>query len=66
MTFLLSFKKSNKTPTPMKYPQIKVPELKYSDKILSSKEYSPDLVGAKAYNLLKLEELVESGEIDGK
>lgn len=62
----ISFNKSNKIPSPMKYPQINVPELKYSDEILTSKEYSPDLVGAKAYNLRRLEELVENGKIDVK
>lgn len=62
----IMFNKSNKVPKPNKYPQIEVPKLKYSDKILASKEYSPDLVGAKAYNLRKLEELVERGKIDVK
>lgn len=62
----ISFNKSNKVPTPNEYPQITVPKLKYTDKILTSKEYSPDLVGAKAYNLRRLEELVESGKIDVK
>lgn len=62
----IKFNKSDKRAIPNSYPQIEVPRLKYSDKILTSKEYSPDLVGAKAYNLRRLEELVESGKIDVK
>ena len=62
----INFAKSNKTPTPMIYPTIQVPELKYSDKILTSSEYTSDLVGAKAVNLRRLEMLVNEGKIDVK
>lgn len=62
----INFAKSNKTPTPMIYPKIKVPELEYSDKILTSNEYTLDLVGAKAVNLRRLEMLVNEGKIDVK
>ena len=62
----INFAKSNKTPTSMIYPTIKVPELKYSDKVLTSNEYTSDLVGAKAVNLRRLERLVNEGKIDVK
>lgn len=62
----INFATSNKTPTPMIYPRIKVPDLKYSDKILTSGEYTSDLVGAKAVNLRRLENLVNEGKIDVK
>ena len=62
----INFAKSNKTPTPLIYPTIQVPELKYSDKILTSSEYTSDLVGAKAVNLRRLERLVNEGKIDVK
>ena len=62
----IRFKKSSPPPTPMIYPKIKVPKLKYSDKILTSGEYTSDLVGAKAVNLRRLENLVNEGKIDVK
>ncbi len=62
----IRFKKSSTPPTPMIYPKIKVPKLKYSDKILTSGEYTSDLVGAKAVNLRRLENLVNEGKIDVK
>ena len=46
------------------YPAISVPKLKYCDKILNSKDYTPDVIGAKAVNLRKLEVLKEQGKID--
>ncbi len=60
----INFEVTNETSKPKTYPKIKVPELKYCDKILDSKEYSSDLVGAKAVNLRRLEELKEAGKID--
>ena len=62
----INFAKSDKIPMPMTYPTIKVPKLKYSDKILTSDEYTLDLVGAKAVNLRRLEKLVNDGKIDVK
>lgn len=62
----INFAKSNKTPTPMIYPKINIPKLKYSDKILTSDEYTSDLVGAKAVNLRRLENLVNEDKIDVK
>lgn len=51
---------------PKVYPQISIPEQKTYDRVLSSSEYSTDTVGAKAVNLKRLEELVQSGKIDIK
>lgn len=58
------FKETDKPAKPMKFNTIEVPKLKYCDKILTSKEYSSDIIGAKAVNLRRLEELVEKGKID--
>ena len=49
---------------PKEYPKISIPKLKYCDKILNSKDYTPDVIGAKAVNLRKLEVLKEQGKID--
>lgn len=38
--------------------------MEYCEEILTSDKYSPELVGAKAVNLRKLEELVNNGKID--
>lgn len=43
---------------------VNVPILKYCDKILTSKEYSPEIIGTKAVNLRRLEELKEQGKIN--
>ena len=60
----INFKETNKKGTPMVYPKIDVPVLKPCNKVLTSKEYSPDIIGAKAVNLRKLEELKAQGKID--
>ena len=44
--------------------KVNVPILKYCDKILTSKEYSPDIISTKAVNLRRLEELKEQGKIN--
>lgn len=56
--------KTDKISTPKIYPKIDVPKLKPCDKVLTSKEFSPDVIGAKAVNLRRLEELKEQGKID--
>ena len=52
--------------TPKQYSKVEIPEQKIVDRILTSQEYSPDIVGSKALNLRRLEELVERGKIDVK
>ena len=46
------------------YSTIEVPNLEYCDHILTSDEYDPKLIGAKAVNLKKLEKLADEGKID--
>lgn len=58
------FKETDKPAKPMETKTVEVPKLKYCDKILTSKEYSPDVIGAKAINLRRLEKLAEKGKID--
>lgn len=60
----IDFKVSDKIPKPIKYDTVKVPKLKYCNKILHSDEYEDDIIGAKAVNLKKLEILKEQGKID--
>lgn len=60
----INFQETNKSGKPMTYPKINVPKLKSCDKVLTSKEYSSDIIGAKAVNLRRLEELKEQGKID--
>ena len=60
----IRFDKTDKPTKPKIYPKIDVPKLKPCDKILTSKEYSTDVIGAKAVNLRRLEELKEQGKID--
>lgn len=60
----IKFNKIENTKGARKYPNIEVPELEYSDKILTSKEYTPNLVGAKALNLAKLERLSKDKKIN--
>ncbi len=60
----IEFQKTDNILKPKKFPKIFVPKLKYSNKILTSKEYSPDIIGAKAVNLRRLEKLQETGKID--
>lgn len=62
----IDIKETDKISSPKVYPKITVPEMKYCDKILASREYSSDIVGAKAVNLRRLEELAEEGKIDVK
>lgn len=62
----IDIKETDKPSSPKVYPKITVPGMKYCDKILISKEYSSDIVGAKAVNLRRLEKLVEEGKIDVK
>lgn len=47
-------------------PKIVIPKMRYVNKILTSDEYEKDTVGAKAYNLRRLETLVKQGKIDVK
>ena len=61
---IINFKETNKMGSPMVYPTIDVPKLKPCNKILTSKEYISDVIGAKAVNLRRLEELKEQGKID--
>ena len=56
--------KTDKVSYPKIYPKIEVPKLKQCDKVLTSKEFLPDVIGAKAVNLRRLEELKEQGKID--
>lgn len=60
----ISFKETNKQAKPIEFNTIDVPKLKPCCKILTSKEYMPDVIGAKAVNLRRLEELKEQGKID--
>lgn len=58
------FDKTDKPSKPIEFKTVDVPKLKPCNKILTSKEYSPDIIGAKAVNLRRLEELKEQGKID--
>ncbi|MFI3300353.1 MAG: PEP/pyruvate-binding domain-containing protein [Candidatus Gastranaerophilales bacterium] len=44
--------------------QIKIPKMKYCDEILDSKDYELNTVGAKAYNLKLMQEMVDNGELN--
>ncbi|MBQ9245164.1 hypothetical protein IJ182_02725 [bacterium] len=57
---------TRKKGTPMVFLPVKIPPMKFSDKVLTPKEYTPDTVGAKALNLAKLERLAATGKIDVK
>lgn len=60
----LSFHKTIKSPKARSLEHVDVPELEYCDRVLSSKECTPNLVGMKAVNLRKLEEMYQEGKID--
>lgn len=45
-------------------PPIQVPEIRTTDKLLTSAEYEPDIVGPKAYNLRRLEEMKQRGGLE--
>lgn len=60
----IKFNKAPKTHNPKHYSTIEVPNLEYCDHILTSDEYDPKLIGAKAVNLKKLEKLADEGKID--
>lgn len=60
----IRFNETDKAGQPMLYPTIRVPKLKFCNKILTSKEYNPDIIGAKAVNLRRLEKLKEQGKIN--
>ena len=60
----IKFNKTDKAGKTKIFPKVEVPKLKPCDKVLTSKEYSPDVIGAKAVNLRRLEELKEQGKID--
>lgn len=62
----IRFNETDKKGKPKIYPKINVPRLKYCDRILTSDEFTNDVIGAKAVNLRRLEELKESGIIDVK
>lgn len=59
----IKFNETNKTYSPKQYKKINVPQQKDCDKILTSDEYNSDIIGAKAVNLKRLEELSKSGKI---
>ena len=61
---VLEISETDKVPSPKKFKKIEVPDMEYCEEILTSDKYSPELVGAKAVNLRKLEELVNNGKID--
>ncbi len=60
----LFFEETTKAGVRRKVPEIKVPQLKYCNKVLSSEECTPDVIGGKAANLRKLEVMAEEGKID--
>ncbi len=61
----IHFEETDKPAKPIEYNRtIDVPKLKPCDRILTSKEYTSDVIGAKAVNLRRLEELQELGKID--
>ena len=60
----VDFYETDEPSKPMNKPAVNVPILKYCNKILTSKEYSPDVIGTKAVNLRRLEELKEQGKIN--
>ena len=60
----IHFEESDKPAKPIEFKTINVPKLKPCDKILTSNEYTPDVIGAKAVNLRRLEKLKEQGKID--
>lgn len=62
----LTYKETDNTnlSTPKENEKIELPRLKYCERILDSNEYTQELVGAKAYNLSRLEQLVREGKID--
>ncbi len=60
----VDFYETDEPSKPVDKNAVKVPALKYCDKILTSKEYSPDVIGTKAVNLRRLEELKEQGKIN--
>ena len=43
--------------------KINIPEIKTTYELLPSKEYDPNLVGPKAYNLRRMEEMKETGKL---
>lgn len=43
--------------------KIEIPEIITTDKLLKSSEYKPELVGAKAFNLRRMEEMKEKGKL---
>ena len=59
----IKFNETNKTYSPKQYKKINVPQQKNCDKILTSNEYNSDIIGAKAVNLKRLEELSKSKKI---
>lgn len=61
---ILKINETDKVPSPRIFPKIEVPDMEYCDEILTSDKYLPELVGAKAVNLRRLEELVNNGKID--
>ncbi len=61
---MINFAQTDKPAKPIEFKTVVVPKLKPCSKILSSKEYTPDIIGAKAVNLRRLEELKEQGKID--
>lgn len=60
----IRFNKTDKTSKQKTFPKVEIPKLKPCNKILTSKEFSSDVIGLKAVNLRRLEELKEQGKLD--
>ncbi len=60
----LYFKETEEEGKPRDVSPIKVPQLKYCDRVLSSEECTPDVIGGKAVNLHRLEVMAKEGKID--
>ena len=60
----LYFEETKECGKPRDVSPIKVPQLKYCDRVLSSEECTPDVIGGKAVNLHRLEVMAKEGKID--
>ena len=60
----IAFQETDNAGKPVDANYVEIPRLNYCDRILTSKEYTSDIIGAKAVNLRKMEELYEQGKID--
>ena len=62
----IAFRETDKIGKPMDTKFVDVPMLDYCDKILTSKDCTLNIIGTKAVNLRRMEELYEQGKIDAK